>query len=245
MKNLRMFKKLCGDNGLGSVVLATTMWDDVDHDLGLKREQDLLNNPLFWAGMVAKGSKVFRHDKKITSAMEIVSYLIKQERPIVTDLAKEMVDNGKTLDDTSAGRELTAELAEQKKRFEETLKNIRKEMEEAMEKSDRKWHAELEGEKRETLRKLRQEEAERVKMRSDWEKLKKEKDEELAKEREKAAAKGLESMERMLNHEHELALMRANHENSAALQAKQFELEKARAENLRLRQQEEDRCVIM
>lgn len=177
--------------------------------------------------------------------MEIVSYLIKQERPIVTDLAKEMADNGKTLDDTSAGRELTAELAEQKKRFEETLKNMRKEMEEAMEKSDRKWHAELEGEKRETLRKLRQEEAERVKMRSDWEKLKKEKDEELAKEREKAAAKGLESMERMLNHKHELALMRANHETSAALQAKQFELEKARAENLRLRQQEEDRCVIM
>lgn len=245
MKNLRMFKKLCGESSLASVVLATTMWDDVEEDTGNNREQELKTNPRFWAGMIAKGSTVFRHDRQLSSAMDIISHLIRKERPIDTDIAKEMVDNNKTLDQTSAGIEVTAEMNEQKKRFEEQLKNIKTEMEEAMAKRDKEWHAELERERRETLKKLRKEEAERVKMRADWEKLKKEKDEELARERENATAQLIESRERMLKHEHEIMMMKSNHQNNAALQQKQFELERLRADNLRMKQKEDGGCVVM
>lgn len=246
MKNLRMFKKLCGDSSLASVVLATTMWDDVDEDAGNKREQELKTNPHFWAGMIANGSTVFRHDRQLSSAMDIISHLIKKERPIDTDIAREMVDNKKTLDQTSAGIEVTAEIAEQKKRFEKQLNNIKIEMEEAMAKRDRDWHAELERERRETLKKLRREEEERGKLRADWEKLKKEKDEELARERENANAQRMESMEKMLKHEHEIMMLKLNHANSSALQEKQFALERLQADNLRLRQQEDSGgCVVM
>lgn len=245
MKNLRMFKKLCGESSLASVVLATTMWDDIDEDTGNKREQQLKTNPRFWAGMIGSGSTVFRHDRKLASAMGIVSYLVKKERPIDTDIAREMVDNNKTLDQTSAGIEVTTELAEQKKRFEEQLKNIKAEMEEAMANRDRKWHSELEKERKETLQKLKMDEAERKRMRADWEKLKKEKEEELAKERSNATAQMLETRERMLKHEHELRMMKSNHANSIALQKKEFELEKLRADNLRLRHLDDGTCVVM
>lgn len=247
MKNLRMFKKLCGESSLASVVLATTMWDGVDEDTGNKREQELKTNPRFWAGMIANGSTVFRHDRQLSSAMDIISHLIKKERPIYTDIAKEMVDNKKTLDQTSAGIEVTAEMAEQKKRFGEQLKNIKIEMEEAMAKRDKDWHAELESERREALKKLRREEVEREKMRADWEKLKKEKEEELAKVRENAIAQRVESRERMLQHEHEIKIMKLNHANCSALQEKQFALETLQADNLRMRKQvgSEGGCVVM
>lgn len=247
MKNLRMFKKLCGESSLASVVLATTMWDDVDEETGNNREQELKTNPRFWAGMIANGSTVFKHDRQIASAMDIISHLIQKKRPIDTDIAKEMVDNNKTLDQTSAGIEVTTEIAEQKKRFEKELNNIKKDMEEAMAKRDREWHAELEREKRDTLKKLKKEEVEREKMRVDWEKLKQEKDEELVRERENLATQLMESRERMLKHEHEITLMKLRHENSATLQRKEFELERLRAAHHRQSKQEEDSsgCVVM
>ena len=245
MKNLRMFKKLCGENSLASVVLATTRWSDVDEEVGLKRESELTTNLQFWASMIAKGSTVFRHDRELESAMEIVSYLVEKRRPIILDIAKEMVDSGRPLDETSAGKEVTAEMAEQKARFEEQLKDIKADMDEALAKRDKEWHDDLEAEKRETVKKLQKEEGERLKLQADWERLRKEKDEELAKERERATAQLIESKERMLKHEHELVLMREQHANSRALAEKQFELEKMRADNARMKKAEEEDCVVM
>lgn len=245
MKNLRMFKKLCGESSLASVVLATTMWDDVDEDTGNKREQELKKNPRFWAGMIGNGSTVFRHDRQLDSAMDIVSFLIKKERPIDTDIAREMVDSKKTLDQTSAGIEVTFELAEQKKRFEDQLRAIRIEIEDSMAQRDREWHTELEREKKETLQKLERDEAEREKMRSDWEKLKKEKEEELARERSNATAHILGTREEILKHEHEIEIMKLDHANNIGLQQKQFELDKLRADNQRLRHLNYRGCVVM
>src|SRR5207249_2436104 len=41
MRNLRMFKKLCGSDSLGKVVLATTWWGKVDAEIGANREKEL------------------------------------------------------------------------------------------------------------------------------------------------------------------------------------------------------------
>ena len=41
-RNIRMFKRLCGDDSLASVVLATTMWDFIRDDaVGDSRESEL------------------------------------------------------------------------------------------------------------------------------------------------------------------------------------------------------------
>lgn len=247
MKNLRMFKKLCGEDGLESVVLATTMWSGVDEATALKREQELTTHPRFWAGMIAKGSTVFRHDRAIESAMEIVWYLIKKERPIIPQLAKEMVDDGIALDQTLAGKEVTAEMAEQKARFEQQLQQLKADMDEALDARDREWQKDVAREKAETEARLAKQEEERIQMQANWEALRREKDEELTRERELAQAQALEARERMLRHEHELARLKADHAHNTALQAQQFELDKTKAELRRREAEEESRgvCVVM
>jgi hypothetical protein len=63
-RNLLMFKKLCGDNALKSVILGTTMWDRVSELEGVAREKELISTPDFWGWMVSQGSRVFRHTGK-------------------------------------------------------------------------------------------------------------------------------------------------------------------------------------
>jgi len=93
-----MFKKLCGDEGLASVVLVTTMWNKVEEASRLKREEQLIIKKELWEGMIVKGSKVFRHDNGIKSAMKIATYLISRKYPVVLDIQRQMVDKHMTLD---------------------------------------------------------------------------------------------------------------------------------------------------
>ncbi|TKA63822.1 hypothetical protein B0A55_10020, partial [Friedmanniomyces simplex] len=137
-KNLRMFQKLCGDASLQSVVLATTMWKHVDEADGIKRQEQLKNQPDFWGDMVNQGSRVFRHDDFRASAMNIVTYILDQRKRTVLQIQRQMVDEGKSLDETSAGQELERELLKQRKAFERRLQEAQDEMRQAIEEGNRK-----------------------------------------------------------------------------------------------------------
>ncbi|KAK0257976.1 hypothetical protein LTS16_002045 [Friedmanniomyces endolithicus] len=137
-KNLRMFQKLCGDASLQSVVLATTMWKNIDEVDGIKRQEQLKTQPDFWGDMVHQGSRVFRHDDSRASAMNIVTYILDQRRTTVLQIQRQMVDEGKTLDETSAGQELERELIKQRKLFERRLQEAQDDMKEAIEEGNRK-----------------------------------------------------------------------------------------------------------
>jgi hypothetical protein len=143
MKNLRMFKKLCGDEGLGSVVLATTFWGNVSAREGAMRETQLKSRSDFWKSMIDRGSTGLRQDNGATSAREIVQYLIQKQSPRALEIQKDMVDRNKTLDQTAAGQEVQAELSRQRVEYESRMKDIRKEMQQAMEKKDREHQEEL------------------------------------------------------------------------------------------------------
>lgn len=106
LQNLRMFKKLCGEDGLGSVVLATTMWSQQKDVPAENREKELLEDPRFWKHMIDRGSVVFRHDSARKSAAEIVNYLIQKKRPVVLDIRKEMIDKKMKLLNTALAARL-------------------------------------------------------------------------------------------------------------------------------------------
>ena len=55
-KNMRLFRKICGDAGLSHVLLCTTMWDIVAPSTGEAREHELRDD--FWAPMLAAGAGV-------------------------------------------------------------------------------------------------------------------------------------------------------------------------------------------
>ena len=50
LKNLQMFEELCGKDALKNVILTTTMWDEVDEETGLAREEQLKN--IYWKPMI-------------------------------------------------------------------------------------------------------------------------------------------------------------------------------------------------
>jgi GTPase SAR1 family protein len=156
MRNLRMFKALCGDNSLASVVLATTRWRNVDPDEGALREEQLCNSPKMWKRMIDFGSKVMRQDRDEESACEIIQYLLARRKPVTLDIQVELVDNKKTLNETGAGQELHAELEKQKKQYEKQLAELRKEMEDAMAKMNEDLKEQLQAEKEDLERRLQE-----------------------------------------------------------------------------------------
>lgn len=127
MRNLAMFRKLCGDDPLKNVILATTFWSQVPKGKGEQREEELRSTPEWWGDMVAKGSKLARFDNTRDSALEIISSLIGKEK-ISLSIQKEMVDQGLDINKTAAGEALNAELEDLTKKFEEDVLKLHEEI---------------------------------------------------------------------------------------------------------------------
>lgn len=142
-KNLRMFRKLCGDRGLGSVVLATTMWSLCPPGNAERREEQLVGQNNLWKALVGHGAKVFRHDDGPISGMRILKYLIDRARPVVLEIQREMGEQGKTLGATGAGLEVQADLERMKQEHAQELRDVRQELEEAVKANDQERQAEL------------------------------------------------------------------------------------------------------
>lgn len=249
MKNLRMFKKLCGEDALPSVVLVTTWWNGVDAATGAQRETELATRDAFWAGLISKGSRMFRQDNGVFSARHIIDYLVNRKRPVTLKIQKELVDDKKTLDQTGAGIEVDAQLAAQRKEFEAKLLQIQTDMQEAMREKDKEYQEELLAFKRETEEKMRKAEEDRLRLQMDREELRRQMDAQLAEERMRVMQEMQANNERMMKNEHDLRMMEANHANELARQSLAFEVEKERAERQRLaaiiREKEESSCAVM
>lgn len=164
MRNLRMFKKLCGEDNLGNIVLATTMWSligesEAEQQNAARRENELRTKENFWGFMIERGSRVFRQDRGSESAMEIVQYLVGRRRPITLDIQRDMVDRRLPLDETAAGREVQAGIAEQRKLYERKLAQTRTEMQQALKNRDKEHQRELQDIQGDIEAKLRESEA--------------------------------------------------------------------------------------
>ena len=127
IKNLRMFRKLCGTDNMSSVRLVTTMWDNVTITDGERREQDLIAGNGFWAKEIASGCAVDRHDGTFASAKRVISSLVPKP-PVVIQLQKELI-SGKRLIETDAGSDLNSEIIRIKRQHEEDLATLKEETE--------------------------------------------------------------------------------------------------------------------
>lgn len=138
MRNLTMFKELCGPRCFPAVTLVTTFWGAVDPTLGDTRENQLRSKDEFWGYMAKKGSRIVRHSGNRESAMNIVESIVKRHKTIVLDIQHDMVDRGKDLDETPAGQSLNRELIEQRKRHQEEMKILESDMRKAIAEKDEK-----------------------------------------------------------------------------------------------------------
>lgn len=121
VKTLRIFRKICGEESMGNVLLTTSGWHDnerLNRDAFSRREGELRDS--YWSCMVDCGSQMGRFYGDQTSAMMIVSQLL-MKKPVVLDMQKELIDRGMELKDTAAGAYLYRDLEASEREQEESL----------------------------------------------------------------------------------------------------------------------------
>ena len=121
-RNLLMFGELTGRKGTKSVVLATTMWDRLHPELddGNKQEEGLKKQ--YWKVMIRNGAAVDRFLNTSDSAWSIVNNVVNRSGPKAALLfQRERVDQGKYVEDTSAGEALELDLGRLVKRQNNTV----------------------------------------------------------------------------------------------------------------------------
>jgi hypothetical protein len=171
------------------------MWDRVPDGDGVDREKVLVDTPEFWGWMLSRGSSCHRHDNTESSARAIVGLLAGHDGPVATDLQKQLVDEHRPLDQTSAGRELHSEMLREKEKWERERREMERQVLVAVQQRDRESERLLREERDSYTRKLSKVEGDTEKLRSTMEKLLADRDERVAlveKElvKQKAAYKG-------------------------------------------------------
>jgi len=101
--NLCMFRKLVGADCLDSVVLATTFWDKVALSEGHKRCKELEDDKRYWGRMKKAGSRVVTLRNDHEDALNILAEVSRGSKTVL-QAQREMVDEGKTFDQTAAGQ---------------------------------------------------------------------------------------------------------------------------------------------
>ncbi|KAF2754070.1 hypothetical protein EJ05DRAFT_520820 [Pseudovirgaria hyperparasitica] len=109
---MMILQKLVGDNGFGSVALATTTGNNVPRKTGGFRERDL------------RSQSDSIEDAGAESALQIVKSRFDSDRKIVTDLQRDMADRRITLNNTAAGMEVADLIRAQAERDQEQIAYI-------------------------------------------------------------------------------------------------------------------------
>ena len=131
-RNLRMFGELCGDKAVLKVILVTTMWDKMSGDLAPKakaREEELKSR--YWINMIHLGARTQRFENTKKSALGIVSELLLEgvsEQAVL--LQEELVDLGRELNETQAGKALYSQLQTALSQQKETIQALQMQVKE-------------------------------------------------------------------------------------------------------------------
>ena len=142
IKNLEMFQRLCGRECFPNVALVTTMWQTLGRSvesqrIGEDREHTLRSNDKFWGVMEKSGSRVMRHygDKK--SVADVLYWMVnRKSNKIVLDIQRQMVDQGCSLDETTAGKYLQEEFVKLRIKYEKEMEELQRSLAEARQDRD-------------------------------------------------------------------------------------------------------------
>lgn len=130
LRNLKMFKDLCGEDPLKNVILATTKWGTAtragETDLAIEREEQLCKSEDFWAPMIQRGSRMERFEDTRESALNMLLSLVKKE-PVVLQIQTELA-KGMPLIDTTAGTTVNEETKRLEVKYQKEIADIQEEM---------------------------------------------------------------------------------------------------------------------
>lgn len=136
-RSIDMFMALCGYSTYSNVAIATTFWNLPERRTFMQREAELREDTAFFGGIVAEGARLFRHGEfgqdawqLQGSARSIVRHVVAQSHltPIVLLIQHELVDEHKTLDQTTAGVVVAGELHDVAEDYKCRIAALQKEM---------------------------------------------------------------------------------------------------------------------
>lgn len=103
------------------------MWNALENEqIGQARMTERMREMSFWGSMVDKGAQVVKHDNTPRSARNIIKMLV-DKQAIPLQMQKELVQNGGRIGDTSAGRQLDADLGETSAKFAREIEELKRE----------------------------------------------------------------------------------------------------------------------
>ncbi|KAL9636121.1 MAG: hypothetical protein Q9164_003026 [Protoblastenia rupestris] len=157
IKNLELFKLLCGKEAFPIVYLVTTRWNELaegsaDYQEAINREMQLCAGEKFWKPMIEAGSSVLRHERLDLSSTEaIVKSILQSRRKASLAIQIEMVVQKLCLNMTSAGEFLDNAYGKAKQRYERELQEIQDSWEEAHGERDYRAMAALDAERQDLV----------------------------------------------------------------------------------------------
>ena len=127
LKNPHLFEELCGKNAFHNVILTTTMWDEVDEEIGEETERVLKEK--YWKSMSERNSTTSRFLRTRESALDVIEPIIDAaNRRCSVLLQDELVDMSKSLPATAAGQELFSAMGQLVSQREDLLRRVRREL---------------------------------------------------------------------------------------------------------------------
>ena len=130
IQNLRMFRRLVGDDNLENVILTTTRWGVTPYNDAIRREEELRSSEGFWGAMIAGGSKIRRFENTEMSAAALVREVLQiGQETFVPKIQEEVVLQGKNLSATDAGAYIKEALVELSKKHDEEKEALQEELE--------------------------------------------------------------------------------------------------------------------
>ncbi|KAG6330799.1 hypothetical protein ID866_8291 [Astraeus odoratus] len=121
LRSLRNFQKMCGKKMASQVILVTTMWDQVDEEIGDERLAELERT--YWKAMISRGAVSFKYENSSESAKTLLRDLA--EKKMMQDQSLQLSVLTQELRETDAGEGLSSRLGQLAERRLEILQRLR------------------------------------------------------------------------------------------------------------------------
>ena len=126
-ENIKMLRKLCGEECMRNMVLVTTTWSLLPSIAeGQERLRDLCEHPLFWRPLIQRGAQVAQYQDSTQSALDIVK-LLDDHIPTPLQIQREMVERKLNLADTAAGIAVDGDLERMSREHRQAVLELRRE----------------------------------------------------------------------------------------------------------------------
>lgn len=103
LRDLEVFRQLCGKDAEKNVILVTTKWAEPPATMEEEREKELSDE--FWKPMIDHGSRIARFFNSCPSAWDVLRPIVENKTVIdALRIQEELVDLGKNLSETDAAK---------------------------------------------------------------------------------------------------------------------------------------------